>query len=330
LFHYGSHESRYIDHMVKLYNANKPIIEKIKSNTINILSVIYNYIYFPTYSNNLKTISTYLGFNWSKSLQSGLQSIVWRTYWERNKNQVLKQDLINYNYNDCLALKLLTDKIIVNQKQNSADQSLLPNLMNSTKDVVKQYPYLFKPNDFVFEELDKINKCAYLNYQRSKIYFRTNSTVKKSLKRKLQQKPTEKKLKDLKVNKTILCQYPYSCILCGAGHPKKHIEFSRIIYDLKLLNTGIKRWIVRYKSAYYKCQKCKKIFVPDSFANFVPRKYGKILCSYIIYLLIYQNLSKTKISEHLYELFGYSIQRGSLHNIKINSSVSLNLLILKF
>ncbi|MBC7904270.1 MAG: TM0106 family RecB-like putative nuclease [Gemmatimonadaceae bacterium] len=76
----------------KRSNAEKPL-----SSAINLLSVIYGHVYFPVASNGLKEIAGYCGFQWSETLASGLQSIVWREMWEASKDVSEQDKLIRYN-----------------------------------------------------------------------------------------------------------------------------------------------------------------------------------------------------------------------------------------
>ena len=73
--------------------------------SVNVLSVIYAQIYFPTYSNGLKEIAQYLGFQWSESDASGLNTLMWRSQWESSQDSCLKQTLVTYNAEDCEALE---------------------------------------------------------------------------------------------------------------------------------------------------------------------------------------------------------------------------------
>jgi hypothetical protein len=77
------------------------------SSSINLLSVIFAQVYFPTYSNGLKDIAQCLGFQWGASFASGLQSIVWRHEWEASGDPTLREKLIAYNSDDCEALCLV-------------------------------------------------------------------------------------------------------------------------------------------------------------------------------------------------------------------------------
>jgi hypothetical protein len=72
---------------------------------VNLLSLIFAQIYFPTYSNGLKEIGRYLGFHWPEGVGSGLESIVWRSRWEVSRDPEEKQRLLDYNRLDCEALE---------------------------------------------------------------------------------------------------------------------------------------------------------------------------------------------------------------------------------
>jgi predicted RecB family nuclease len=65
LYHYGSYEIQALKRISK--KLPKPYQDKIKfviENSFNILTLISNDIYIPTYTNGLKDIAKYLGFNW--------------------------------------------------------------------------------------------------------------------------------------------------------------------------------------------------------------------------------------------------------------------------
>jgi len=318
LFHYGSYDSKFIEKMCKKYNTEPNLVKMLKDNTINILTLIYNFIYFPTYENDLKSIAKYLGFERKSSVTSGLQSVIERINWEKTYDVSFKENIIAYNHEDCMSLKLITDTLKSLNRNDENDSSAFV----YTDNIPKEYPHMFKKIDFFYDEFEKINNSAYFDYQRSKIFIRTNSSVKKIVKKEAQKKSPKESLRKLKINQEISCQRPYRCIYCGRGIPYRNVEFSRIIYDLKIVNGGIKRWVIRYKSGYYRCKhrRCKKVFVAPSFLNTVPRKFGRKLCGYILYLSIYQNMTLRAISNQLNDLFGYEISHGSILLIKKNAS----------
>jgi predicted RecB family nuclease len=82
LIAYGSYETTFLKRMKERYGeapAYPGFVDQLIAATVNILSVIYAQIYFPTYSNSLKEIAQYLGFQWSESGASGLSAIMWRS-----------------------------------------------------------------------------------------------------------------------------------------------------------------------------------------------------------------------------------------------------------
>jgi len=96
LIHYGSFESVFLKQMCERHGGppNGSGAAKALESSVNLLSVIFGQIYFPTYSNGLKEIADWLGFRWSDRDSSGVQSIVWRDEWERPKAQSMKDRLI--------------------------------------------------------------------------------------------------------------------------------------------------------------------------------------------------------------------------------------------
>ena len=78
LIHFGNFETRFLKRMCERYGGpeeNSPAAKAIAS-SVNLLSVIFAQVYFPSYSNSLKEIARVIGFEWTDPLSSGLQSIV--------------------------------------------------------------------------------------------------------------------------------------------------------------------------------------------------------------------------------------------------------------
>lgn len=171
LIHYGSHEKLFLKRMNERYGIrNSRIVKPIIERPVNLLSVIFGSLYFPTYSNGLKDIARYLGFEWSDADVSGLQSLHWRVEWEFSRDDNLKKRLIRYNAEDCEALERVTHAVArlcepSPQREPSAHES------DDVVDVSLQrtYPQRFGTVDFIFPELESINKAAYWDYQRSRL-----------------------------------------------------------------------------------------------------------------------------------------------------------------
>ena len=95
LVHFGSYETVFLKRMRERHGGPREgsaAATAIK-HAVNLLSLVFAHIYFPTCSNGLKEIAGYLGFRWSGSPASGLEAIVWRHRWEASKDPSMKHAL---------------------------------------------------------------------------------------------------------------------------------------------------------------------------------------------------------------------------------------------
>jgi predicted RecB family nuclease len=305
LFHYGSYEKKFVKTMVKRYGPNSDIVDRIENNMVNVLSEIYSKVYFPTHSNDLKSIASHLGFKWSSNNASGIQSLVWRYKWHQTQDADLKKKLVTYNYEDCLALKTVTETL-----KNFAFKEKI-----NTNDLRLDTSFKFGKINFFFPELNYVNRCAYFDYQRSRVYLKTSKDVNKSLKRKRLKKPK------VKINKEIDCGRPQNCIFCGSNYPIKYGKYFQVVYDLKLFDGGIKRWVIKYNYCRFFCKKCKKTFFHTPFRCESFSKYGHKLMAWIVYQNICLLNSYLTISDQINEVFGININRNTIAHFKKRAAI---------
>ena len=296
LFHYGSYETKFIEKMSKKYGRkeDEEIINKISSNLVNALSLIYANIYFPTYSNSLKDIGVYIGEKWSEENATGLQSLVWRHNWSETNDGILKEKLITYNMEDCFVLKKVIEAIgnISTQPKGSISN------VASTNDLKPKSLYNFQRNHFIFDDLDFVNKAAYFDYQREKVFFRDK---KKVVKQKSIGIITGNK--KYRINKHIEIALPRKCYKCGSIKIKKHDRYSKVVLDLNYFNYGVKRWVVKYSTSRVKCETCEATFMPKKYKE-IKSKHGYQLHVWVIYQIVVLRQSYTRIEENLRGVFG--------------------------
>ena len=91
--------------------------------SVNLLSVIFAQVYFPTFSNRLKDIGHFLGAKWTGPVTSGLQSLAYRLEWENSLAPELKTALVAYNRDDCVAIETVTSHLtqIIREAKSRAD-----------------------------------------------------------------------------------------------------------------------------------------------------------------------------------------------------------------
>ena len=311
LIHYGSYETTFLKRMCERHGfppAGSQAATAVDHPT-NLLSHIYAQIYFPTYSNALKEIADFLGFRWSGSLTSGLEAIVWRHRWEASKNPALKQTLLDYNRQDCEALELLANGLVdLNavappEGKSSRDEVVL------TSDMKREGSYLFKRNNFVFQDMETINSAAYWSYQRDRVYVKSahDSTLKR--RRDATRKNT------LVPNTTIEYSRPSFCPTCESQVVYRHGKRSRIVVDLRFMRHGVKRWITCYIVARYRCPSCGSIFYPPE-QQWFNSKYGPELVAYTIYQNIELRLPQNRVALSVKTLFGLDISRNTTNRFK--------------
>ena len=304
LYHYGSYEIQALKRIYKkLPKSYQDKIKEIIENSFNILSLISNDIYVPTYTNGLKDIANYLGFNWSSEKASGLQSVVWRYNWEINPTTEPRNNLTTYNLEDCKALIKVWNWIINIPK----DENEVFQRANSIK---TQSFYKFGNNDFQIKELENINKFAYFNYQRDKVYIKTNPNLVKNRKRA---ENYNNKQKQLIPNRTVIIPTPKYCPICSDTTTLQN-KLQRTNIDLKFLNYSIKRVVTDYRSKTYKCKSCNKRREPQEFMAI--SKYGHNLRCWIINQFVHYRISGQQIAEILQESFGIIMNSAHIHRMK--------------
>jgi predicted RecB family nuclease len=64
---------------------------------------------WPTMDYSIKTLAQWCGFNWRDSDPSGAASIQWFDQWVRTQDPAIKQRLLDYNEDDCVAMRIVMD-----------------------------------------------------------------------------------------------------------------------------------------------------------------------------------------------------------------------------
>jgi predicted RecB family nuclease len=216
IVHYGAFDAAFLKNMCDRYGS--PETESVKEsigNPINLLSFIFARIYFPTYSNGLKDIGRHLGFHWSQKNPSGIKTVMWRSEWERTHEPSLKERLITYNTEDCLALQRVTEFVAA---ISSPDNESTPNQEIVRADTLPRRSWFkWGKTRYVMPDLGEIGKAAYWDYQQEKIILKSNPRLKET--RKVTARPPGAKVKP---NKTIRCPAPDACVRCGYPTPYRH------------------------------------------------------------------------------------------------------------
>ncbi|MCX6575217.1 MAG: TM0106 family RecB-like putative nuclease, partial [Candidatus Aminicenantes bacterium] len=252
ILHYGDYETVALRRIkARLPECLHPKIDAILERATNVLSVIHPHIYFPTYSNGLKNIGRFLGCE--------------RTY----------------NQDDCRTLKHVCEfikRLTFMDDTSPAVDRTLPKTIR-TDEMTKERPRweLFGPKEYALEDFKHVNKCAYFDYQREKVFLRTHRQFKIINKQRRMLKRTttcSNRIIDIECKR---------CPACRKCSIEKIKQMGRRFFDLKFSKSGIKRWITRIQSYRYKCRRCGHVFSSEARSRGGPYRYGHALMSWCVY-----------------------------------------------
>jgi predicted RecB family nuclease len=307
LVHYGSYETQFLKRMKERYCDHPESIElvdRLIATSINLLSLIYAHIYFPTYSNGLKEIAGFVGFRWSHPNASGLHALMWRSEWEGTGDASVKQTLITYNAEDCEAAQRVAEaiaEICAKGNVGPSEDNISVNVNSLEHDYRGHFGYL----QYAISDFKPINEAAYWDYQRQRVYVRFNKRLKKLSKGSGLRTVKRPRIIDVSEDR------PRFCTRCGSGAIYKHGPWAKIAYDLKFTPAGLKLQHAQFQYHRYRCKSCGNIFY-----NFSVERHGRGLRSYITYQLIELRLSQGLAAQNLKDVFGLDLSHSTIRALK--------------
>jgi predicted RecB family nuclease len=236
---YGAYETRFLRQMKARYILapdDLEFVDRLIETSVNLVGCIYGKVYFPTFSNSLKEVGRYLGFEWTSPRASGAAAPLLRRAWELGADEGLKRELIGYNMDDCRAAATVADALV----RIVGGASGLEAVDIGSLEV--GFQRTFGKFDSALPEFAKINEAAYWDYQRSKVYARTDKTIRRTVQKS--QSRSERATVD---QEAIVGDIPGACPRCLATRIGICGSGSQVVGDLKFMRRGIKRWAVRYR-----------------------------------------------------------------------------------
>ena len=311
IFHYGAYEKAYIKKMRRKYpSPDTPFSGTWDSALFNVLGAIRTNVYFPAHSNGLKDVASFLGVTWTGKVTSGIECIAARMRWEESKDPVIKEEIHDYNRQDCLAVQQVVQFLtsFVSEPGTTVPEVRL------ASEIIVESNRRFGKIEFAVPEMSFINKCARFDYQREKVILRTDPAVKASVRRKRARARSIQK-----PNADVRCEDAVRCPACGGIRVTSLRSYSdsKLVYDLKFTRTGVKRWVVRYFSKRRGCLECKKSFFSDSYPT--NQVIGHALASWAVYKHVALRQSFDDITCSVNDVFGYSFtyQFGAKAQIRL-------------
>ena len=310
LFHYGSYEIDFLKQMRERHRVppDNSLAAKKIGLTVNLLSVTFAQIYFPTYSNGLKELGVWLGCTWPDETTSGIETIAHRNEWECCHGENIWRALIEYNTGDCVALDVLSRAIfgLCQGRQPDADPRVSGPIHTDT--MQSDLPYRFGKVDYVLPEFEAFNKASYWDYER--VLLRCSAKLRKRQKNKARSVRKQR----------VFSKAIESCLISICPHCKKtkinrQGKKEKVVFDIKYTRTGLRRNLIRYIYHCYKCQDCGTNF-NDRPLQWPQHKEGSGLLAFVCYQLIQQRLSWRMIADGLSVFFGLERALGKVARLK--------------
>jgi len=301
IYHYGSYEAKALKQAVKKWPKtlkNWPAIEK---RMVNLLGCLRTHVYPPTYGNGLKELGAFLGFRWDDPNADGFLSMEWRRQWEATALQDWKDKLIRYNQDDCRALYQ------VQQWFCHLAADAMPENVQQVAQMKKHSPYRLQNNLDYGEDFQFISKAAYFDYQRNKIYWRSELKKQSPAGSEIRSRPKPGQgliaWQPKKVNEVIIVPPLRKCRKCG--HTKlyqSHKYVSAVKQtDLKFTASGVRQHVTEYRNGSAKCAKC---FTKTRNQRLRIMHYGDNLFALAINYYVNYHISNEMISKLIEEHYG--------------------------
>lgn len=324
--HFGRYERDFVREMYRRYGGNGGISEEgLLSRLFDVHAATRTNVFFPVYSNSLKEIAAFLGFGWQGPIQSGIDSIVWRYKWAEARDDAVKDALLQYNQEDCMAAMAVFDHLCTIAR-NENDTSIGCQEIDSMPHRCKGK---FGTSAFALPAIKTMTKRAYFDYQQTKVFFHTDKNVRKSVNRKCCIVRAK-----IRASTLVPCPAPPECPKCGSLRMTtyQNRRQSKIVRDIKFMRCGVKRWIVKYETNRHQCLDCRHTCYSPDYPTKLP-KVGQGVASWAAYQHIALRQSFEGVTASVNDLFGYSLSeptiRRAVELLAKKHEATENLLLLK-
>lgn len=302
LIHYGSYETTFLKRMRDRYGL--PLAETVVASAVkapvNLLSVIFAEVYFPTFSNGLKDIGHFLGVQWNGPVVSGLQSVTCRLNWEQSPDPELKASLVAYNSEDCVALETLASHLI--QIIHEAESRTDVELSDRPKKVATEQ------GTEIHRTFQSILRSAQFRYSRSRIKVSPAKDVQSlSLVKGVKEGPGKhRRRSSLSSSKGKIVRVPRRRICLR--HPGHKLSMSakssqHLLIDLAFSKGGCRKTIIRYIGRMSYCILCHEGHSPPAIRLLKGQRFGWNFQAWVIYQRLVLRMSYRLISKAIYDLF---------------------------
>ena len=301
VYHYGSYEKKAFATLAKRHGSGGGIGDRL----VNVASCVYGKVYFPVLSNGLKSLGRFLGAAWTDPQASGLQSLVWRHRWEMTREEQFRQSLLQYNREDCEAVRLLVNRLDQIRRHAASDPTI--------EFASRPKRHATETGKAVHGQFERILESAQEGAAVRGIRIREKGADEEEAptKQKRQGHPSFHRLAP-KAQRTVLVEPRQRC-------PKDDVELvpkpmrpaEKTVTDLLFTKSGCRKTVTRFVGIKSHCPKCRNLYNPPSIGSH-PHAFGHGLQAWTTYQRVVLRLPYLIIIQVTEHLFGIGLSHGTV------------------
>jgi predicted RecB family nuclease len=299
IYHYGSYEKKAFTTLAKRHGRGSGLADRL----VNVASSVYGKVYFPVRSNGLKPLGRFLGAEWTDPQASGLQSLVWRHRWEATRDERHKRSLLQYNREDCQAVRLLVDRLDRIRQDAASDPCI--------EFASRPKRHATETGKAVHGQFERILKSAGMDSGTRGIRLRQTDAGEREPRKRGARKGHQgyRRAIPSKANRVIRVPPKRRCpkghgdliLLDAAGLSEKTVT------DLTFTKGGCRRTITRYEGRKAHCQTCDKSYDPPAIVRLGNQSFGHAFRAWAVYQRIVLRLPYRIIAQVTEHLFGVGL-----------------------
>lgn len=304
IYHYGTYEKKAFATLAKRHHRGGGLVDRL----VNVASSVYGKVYFPVRSNGLKPLGGFLGAEWTDPQASGLHSLVWRHSWEAGRDERYKQALLQYNYEDCKAVRMLVD-CLAQISQDAASNPAI-DFADRPKRTATEL------GREVHHQLERILRGAEENGRRGAVRLRPGDIQAEGEPKKRGAPKGHRAYRRVvpsKADRIVRVPPKRRC-------PKGHGDLAhgdqgmaeRTITDLIFNRNGCRKVVTRYVGKRAFCPECERHFEPPAIARLGNRVFGHAFLAWTVYQRIVLRLPYRIIAQVTEHLFGVGLSASGL------------------
>jgi predicted RecB family nuclease len=309
VYHYGSFDRKAVEGAGKKYQLP---CDDIVGRMVNVTSHIFGRVYFPVRSNALKDVGKFVGATWTSENASGLQCLCWRYSWERTQSLELKEQILTYNAEDCVALRLVTERLSkLGEAKTQADSP--------------EVEFAEKPKrrtrgtgSPLHDQFEEIIEFAHFSYDKSRILLRPDSTTETAdtspSPEKKTRPPVFRRIAPVRANRIVKVRRRMKCPRHNVRLTRSDAKAEKIITDLVFTKNGCRKTFLKYVGAKAYCKTCGCDYLPPAIHKICKSSLGYGFQAWVAYQRVALRQPYEAITRMMEDMFEEKITSATAVN----------------